>query len=503
MRVILFNNAYALFYYISSFAEQKMFATNNFLLYVESLEASNLSEMLATRIIPSFIQSVRHHDVSAFSDFALKCWYVDMTIAGMKGSTSKRYIGAIHNLYAKWLESHPDAEDFSSSFKQIASYISNDNLTENLKRISDNYNKISTLTKYSSRLKGERLIANCVFQFLFYNPMISMSDLVKLKFSDQIPELHHLKDIVLSMKKMPQAKYVFPLQQGKKREPAIIRDLVKLIHTEAKSAGMNFGTNFSRDSIKSLWIYSALQLDIPIPEILSIVKVLPEDYKFLSVFDPTELSAEEEEDIMCRVADHVNSKSLRWFVMKLRSGVSPDDIKEKLHEQKSPLLNTLKFFYPLKETKKIDKKKVITIEIPYLPGILFFRLATDKVSSLMSSVGELAWCYRTSASPSSPYSAISQKEMKAFQRCIGSFTSDIEMELVSSLPELNIGDEVIIEDGSMLSGQQATIHKIRSVDGSVTYSLRLSDTAFIRWKEISLSASHLTKVYDKVTDSPI
>lgn len=478
-----------------------MFATNDFLSYVESLEDSELSEMLATRIIPSFIQSVRHHEITSFSDYALKCWFVDMTIDGFKATTSKRYIGSIHNLYKSWIEAHPDAKNYSPAFKQLSSIVLNDNSCDNLKRISDNYNKIATLAKFTSRLRGERYIANNVFQFLFYNPKMSMSELVNLKFSDPIPESHHLDDIVNSMKKMPQAKYVFQLQQGKKREPAIIRDLVKSIHSEARSAGMNFGTNFSRDSIKALWIYSALQLEIPVSEIISMVNVLPDDYKFLSVFEPAVLSAEEESDIMCRVADHVNSKTLRWFVMKLRSGVEPEDIKEKLHELKSPHLNTIKFFYPLRETKKIEKKKIITVETPYLPGILFFRLASDKVSSLMGSLGELAWCYRSSANPSSPYSAISQKEMKAFQRCIGSFTSDIEMELVSSLPQLNVGDEVIIEDGSMLSGQQATIHKIRSVDGTVTYSLRLSDTAFIRWKEVSLPASHLTKINDSFSDS--
>lgn len=469
---------------------------NDFVNFVESLDTSDMSDMLATRIIPSFLQAVHRHEISSFTDSALKYWYVDMASAGIKGSTSKRYIGSLHNLYKEWREKHPEADDLSAAFKEISSAIAPDDSSDNLKRIADNYNKVASLAKFTSRLKGERFIANNVFQFLFYNPRISMSELVNLKFTDPVADSHHLKDIVASMRKMPQAKYVFPFQQGKRREPAIIRDLVKAIHTEARSCGMDFGTNFSRDSIKSLWIHSALQLDIPVPEILAMVNQLPDDFRFLSVFPPAQLTEDEEADLICRVADHVNSKSLRWFVMRLRSGVEPDDIKEKLVEQKSPHLSTIKFFYPLRETKKIEKKKVITVQTPYLPGILFFRLAADKVASLMSGIGDLAWCYRTSANPASPYSAISQKEMKAFQRCIGSFTSDIEIELVSSMPQLNIGDEVMIEDGGMLTGQQATIQKIRSVDGTIIYSLRLSDTAFIRWKEITLPASHLTKLSD-------
>lgn len=142
----------------------------------------------------------------------------------------------------------------------------------------------------------------------------------------------------------------------------------------------------------------------------------------------------------------------------------------------------------------MEKKKVITVETPVIPGILFFKLPYDRVAPLISVIGDMAWCYRTSANSASPYSVIPQKEMRLFQRTVGMFTSDVEMEIVSELPPLSVGDEVLIEDGSMLDGRLATIRKVRSVDGSLTYTLRLSDTEFIRWKDISLPASHISKV---------
>ena len=70
------------------------------------------------------------------------------------------------------------------------------------------------------------------------------------------------------------------------------------------------------------------------------------------------------------------------------------------------------------------------------------------------------------------------------------------MDIVSSLPPLNVGDEVMIEDGSHLDGQHAVIRKVRNVDGTLTYTLRLSDTEFIKFKDVSLPASHLSKIDD-------
>ncbi|MDE6638841.1 MAG: hypothetical protein K2K32_11480, partial [Muribaculaceae bacterium] len=113
---------------------------------------------------------------------------------------------------------------------------------------------------------------------------------------------------------------------------------------------------------------------------------------------------------------------------------------------------------------------------------------------LIGLIGDLAWCYRTTANPSSPYSVIPQEEMRIFQRCVGAFTEDIEMDIVSELPPLNVGDEVVIENGTHLDGQVATIRAVRSIDGTLTYTLQLSDTEFIKWKDVNLPASHISKV---------
>lgn len=464
-----------------------------FIDYIVSIDSENISEMLATRAIPSMIFSMRQHALSDFSAHSVRLWTVDMLLDGLKGSTVKRYLGALHTLYKKWAyESNVEADD--DIFSISLSGFDTESSARRLKEIEENLAAVERFTKISVKSDSPAFLYNKAFQYLLFNPYATLKDVVNLKFSDSRPDCLHLEDIVVSMRNAPQAKYVFPLQQGKRREPAIIKDLLVELHATGRRAGLKFGESFSRDSITSLWIAAAIKEDIPYDEIRGMMTVIPEAYSFLSLIEPTEISEERKNEILNTVAYSITNKNPGWFVLRLRSGVTPERIRERLKEKESPIQRQIQYYYPMRSVKKLEKKKVVSVETPVIPGILFIRLPHDRVTPLIAIIGDLAWCYRTSANPSSPYSVIPQAEMRIFQRCVGEFTADVEMDIVSELPALNVGDEVMIEDGSHLDGQVATIRKVRNVDGTLTYTLRLSDTAFIKWQDVSLPASHLSKV---------
>ncbi len=465
----------------------------DFIDYVESRNPELLPEMLATRSIPSLMHTLRQHGISKFSNKTVRLWTVDMLIEGLKGSTIKRYIGALHTLYKEWVSialQDIDSEIFLISLTDFDTESSG----KKLKEIEENLEAASRLTKQPVKQESASYLYIKCFLYLLFNPFATLKDIVNLKFSDIRPDSLHLEDIVTSMRVAPQAKYVFPLKQGKRRQPAIVKDLLMELHATARRAGMKFGTSFSRDSITSMWIAAAIKEDIPYGEIRGMIENLPEAYSFLSLIEPIELSESKKNEILNKVAYAISNKNPGWFVLRLRNGVTPEKIKDRLKEKESPLERQVQYYYPTVIVKKIEKKKVITEESPVIPGLLFVRLPHDKVGPLMGLIGDLAWCYRTSANPSSPYSVIPQAEMRIFQRCVGAFTADVEMDIVSELPPLSVGDEVMIEDGSHLDGQVATIQKMRNVDGTLTYTLRLSDTEFIKWKDVSLPASHLSKV---------
>lgn len=465
----------------------------DFLDYIGSLKIDSLSEMLSSRVIPSLFHTVRKHGLAEFSETTVRIWIADMLLEGHKGSTVKRYTGALHTLYKEWANSKA-TDTVDSPFSFSMSEIDMDGTAKRLKETEENLEAAERFTKMSLKQNSPAFVFNKAFQYLLFDPFVSLRDIVAMKFSDNRPDCLHLEDIVVSMRNAPQAKYVFPLQQGKRREGAIIKDLLSELHATARRAGLKFTDSFSRDSITAIWLAAAIREDIPYAEIKGMLPVLPAAYSFLSIIPAIEVSENRKLEIINTVAYSITNKNPGWFVLRLRSGVTPEKIKDRLKEKESPLQRQIQYYYPLRSIKKIEKKKVVATEVPVIPGLLFFRLPYDRVAPLIGVIGDMAWCYRTSNNPSSPYSVIPQAEMRIFQRCVGAFTEDVEMDIVSSLPPLNVGDEVMIEDGSMLDGQMATIRKVRNVDGTLTYTLRLSDTEFIKWKDVSLPASHLSKV---------
>ncbi|MDE7420612.1 MAG: hypothetical protein K2N35_10425 [Muribaculaceae bacterium] len=465
-----------------------------FIEYVENLDSDELSEMLGSRAIPSMIHSIRRHGISDFSDTAVRLWTVDMLLEGMKGSTVKRYTGAIHTLYKEWVKTVEDSDKVNDPFNFSLAEFDIESSSKKLKEIEDNLAAAERLTKLSLKQDSQAYVYNKAFQYLLFDPFASLKDIVNMKFSDDHIKCLHIEDIVLSMRNAPQAKYVFPLQQGKRREPAIIKDLLIVLHSTAQRAGLKFGDSFSRDSITSLWIAAALREGIPYGEIHEMIANLPEAYSFLTLIDPVEVSDSKKIENLNIVAYSITNKNPGWFVLRMRNGVTPEKIKVRLKDKESPLQQQIQYYYPTRSIKKLEKKKMITVEAPVLPGLLFVRLPYDQVSPLISVIGDLAWCYRATANTSSPYSVIPQAEMRIFQRSVGKFTDDIEMDIISELPALDVGDEVMIENGTHLDGQVATIRKVRSVDGTLTFTLRLSDTAYIKWKDVDLPASHLKKV---------
>lgn len=455
--------------------------------FVESGKIASCPRMTAERVIPSFLACVRRNGNKEISDRSIRLWIVDMLLKGMKQTTCRRYVYALRSLYRDMnVDKHSGYDPFESvkEFTEY-SYKSPD------KRIADNLSLLRRLLK-KDRKDSDWIISN-VIQYLFYNVDASLEDVVSLRFGDICINCPQTDDIVESMRLSPQQKYVFPLYQGKKRNPRIISDLIVDMKTTLRSVGMDFGNSFSRESLTEMWIASALGCGISVSEIRGIIPSVPSGFAFLSLIEPAEINETRKTEIVTLVAETFNDKTIRWYVMKLRTGVTPDDITGSLpHGDNSPY-KELSFYYPVRKNVRRnnkDKKKMVTRMVPYLPGLLFFRLRSDKVGKFMSGIGNMAWCYRRTNSPDSPYSYITQHEMTRFQRHIGKLTSDIEIELINHR-QANIGDKVKINGGGLLDGMEGIVREICNTDGTRTYVLRLSETSFIRWNDIRVEEAFI------------
>lgn len=187
----------------------------DFIQYVESLPSSDISDMLATRIIPSFIAAMHRHRIRNFSQTALTYWTMEMMLRPMKATTVERYLGALHTLYKDWLgsgsstaESEQDGDagkNNTLNFSIPVEVVYDDSSVEEIKMAASNMKFAVNLSKINKNpLSIDHTYLHALL-YLLINPEATLSDVVDMKFSDAQPDSFHIEDIKLAMRKAPQA----------------------------------------------------------------------------------------------------------------------------------------------------------------------------------------------------------------------------------------------------------------------------------------------------------
>lgn len=452
----------------------------SFLHFVENRinEAHSCSRTLRCAAA-SFADSLRKTGsvgVDGVTDEDVRNWIASMAIMGLKGSSCNRYIGEISALYREWVDSKIENNPFDSVKKMVTMGASE----VGVKRANSNLRCVERLFKVGRESGDYETVS--VFLYLLFDVGSGLLDVVNLEFNDSFVQLSQIYDIVEPMRESSRKKYVFGLDQGKKREGQIVREMLHRMHTVLSAYGFEFGNKFSRDSIVSVWIAAAVKAGLSVCDIRSIISSVPDEYSSLALVRPNELTSERRLMIMQKVADYINDGSSKWFVMRMRQGIVPDDIKDAITVSFGRIPENMMFYYPSHTVVSRDKKgKIIKDEKPYLPGVLFFKFRKDRVGELFSRIGNMAWCYKWTNSSDSPYCTISLQEMKAFQRHIGSFTSDIKMELVTRDTALAVDQTVRINGGGIMENHIGVIRSVRNNNGTRTYTLALSEKDYAIW----------------------
>lgn len=458
-----------------------------FLEHVVSPLREAASEMMESRVIPSLVESVRRNGANDDTpdDEALRVWCAEMLLRGLGLPTVKRYLGALHTEYKEWARtsSRAEVDPFKSILSDLGSLASGE---KNFSR--QNVAHLPRIVRMDPA-SDEWVSAN-VFLYLLYNPSATLSETIGLTREGHEPAgCAQQAEIVERMHAAPQSKYVFPLQQGRKRISRISGEVTSAMRRTLESAGMRFGSSFSRASVTSLWIEAAWKCGIGAREIRGVIGEIPAEHSFLTLVSAPGLDDGRQAGIVARVADSINDRTRRWFVMRLRSGVTPDDIRSALAASCPALAADLRLYYPTRRIVRRKDKRKIREDVPYLPGILFFMACRDNVGAMFRHIGHMAWCFRTANSPRSPYASISASEMKRFQQHVGQFTPDIETRLSGAGPVADVGGRVSIVGGDLYEGLEGEVLKVRRENGKVIYSLRLTGSLCIRWEGVEVEAS--------------
>jgi hypothetical protein len=150
---------------------------------------------------------------------------------------------------------------------------------------------------------------------------------------------------------------------------------------------------------------------------------------------------------MLAVSAAVVDNTEHWYAMKLRDRVTPETVSQMLLEnEKYPELRHLKTYYPMEDIKVRVSGKWKQDTKAFIKDVMFFRTNERFVNPLFMMVRNMAWIFRQSNTPSSPYAVISQREMENFQRAISQFTDDIAVSIVENC-DIKVGKKVKLVSG--------------------------------------------------------
>lgn len=448
---------------------------NSFKNYIENQIKTDDADNLTVNVAGSLLESMRRHNQDEVSDTSLRMWIVDMVIGKLKKSTRKKYFSRLHTLYREW-KSVAGQDPFADLNTEINTDFDIDN-----EESVNNLALVPRLLKKASDSTDRETID--IILYLLYNVSASIGDVINLRLNDETIDCPQIDDIIEETRNASKrTKYVFGLSQGQKRELQIVRELLSGMHRVLKDVGMRFGGSFSRESITAMWITAALKVGIPTEDIRSVITTVPDCYSVFKLIPVMPMSQRQHRKVICRVADSINNKASQWFVMRIRQGNTPDEIKRRIQERLPQLYKGMLFYHPTHKVTKLNaRNKRVTEDQPYLPGVMFFKTGSDKVTSLFSQIGDMAWCYKWANSPHSPYCTISRNEMAIFQRYIGEFTPDISVELVSRTKPIEHGSIVKISGGGVMEGHEGIVESVRNTNGTRTYTLRLTDYLEATW----------------------
>lgn len=287
---------------------------------------------------------------------------------------------------------------------------------------------------------------------------------------------------------------VFPLSQSRRTlnviEQELSRKLASLLST-AKTVLESYTPALAAE----IWAGTAMAAGIAPTEARAAVWGNPQFSTALQLVTPNELTGQRKSAVLEAVADSLTHSPLHWYAMRMRRGITPDDIEARLRENGACVPE---IFYPTDEIVRRVGKRMVRESKAILPDVLFFRAQPDAIAPMFRIIGDMAWCYRTAHSSAAPYAIISPVQMQAFQRIIGCFTPDVELQPYAA-STLGVGRRVRITAGVM-AGYEGIIHDEINLDiasplspARRIFTLRLLSDLGLQWS-INLDESFIEEI---------
>lgn len=452
--------------------------SDGFLSFVELVVGRPDAKPTTVHAAESFAAAMTAGGFDDVSEDALRFWGASAMTGGMKRSTFRRYLGAVHTLYNDYVGDCAAGDDsmFSSVIEAVGHLA--DGCPAEAKA---NLELVKRLTV--KREGSEEWQTASIFFYLFFCPVATVSDVARLTFDDASATFcPQVEAIVDKMRGSGRRKYVFDLRQGKARAGQIERELLRDLGELLGAVGMKFPAGFSRESITAMWIAAARRSGIDLRDVRAVVGTVPTEFSALALLRRESIEPGRREAIVCRVADSIDDRTPRWFVMKIRQGVRAEELMDRIKAMNGEAREAVQIFYPMRTVVRKEDGRLLEEEVPVIADLMFFKTQRSRVRELFAEIGDMAWCFRVNRNPESDYSVISNRQMAMFQQCVGQFTPDIRLTLVDrASSSLQRGRRVRII-GGIMAGYEGEIIDIDESSGRRAFLLNLTSSLTARWE---------------------
>lgn len=468
----------------------------SFLNFVAIKQKETPADSVEYKSIKSFTDAVKGYEEEPVIN-QLKVWLATMIEKDLSPATRKRYAMKLVSIYKEYDDSG----------------ISGHNPFDSLRKLFD-----SDEYKYGDfRLQGSRLqkafpsllkdaISNpalAVFLYMLFDASQDMTKAISLTTEEYTPRFPQLDKIIKPADFHHRRRYIFNLNQNKKRIPQLTKEVISGIELWLLSKGIKFSGGFSPTLIPALWSVKARETGISLVAIRALLTSVPQQCNYLSILPSSEISPGESDDIKRKVAEAYAPSGKRWFAMKLMRGSSYEGMTAVIKEKLPDIFSGITFFYPRRESARREGKKIIKGCVPVIPDVVFFRTMPHHVKEIdrMLRLNAIGWIYRVVNTPDSDYSVIDNASMLIFERTVGELSPDMTVELTHTQP-LSVGKKVRIT-GGVLAGYEGVIYDIKSYDTPLPSqsSMPSSSPSPLRQIYIRLSSSDFLKIDVTIDES--
>lgn len=404
-------------------------------------------------------------------------WVSWMFSTGYAYGSVMTYLGRLSALYGKAAKERiaPKSDCFSA-VKEKLKNASKSSVEVN--SIDDCWGKLRALVLTDCSKNPRRQLGKDLVLFSLYNGGLSLDRLAKYKKNEYKGSDEAVQAIV-SRNAKPKNKYLFPLHQSE-LTPKQLRLSISSLYSDAlKSVGICL-PECEPSTPSDLWAVAASRCGFSAADIAGCVGEASGINPLYSFTVKTELTFERKTEIRSRVVAVLAKDPEDWYAMQFRPYVDYKKLQARLDAVGITLSKT---FYPMEEIVRRVGKKMKREQKPVVPGLLFFKSKAAALPGLFSLIGDLAWGYRYSRGPRSPYAVIPQAAIDQYESAIGKFADTIDAYPEGTL-HFEPGDTIEITSGDF-AGHVAIFEKeLRETAGGatrVTHRLRLTGLTSCLW----------------------